>query len=493
MNFFEKIAVKILRGMINVKQSVGRRSYEGAERGRRTKHWLNNNSSADSELGKSLTTLRSRSRDLVRNSTWAKSGIDVLTDEIIGTGIIGVIKGRNKTQTKRLNALWKKWSESRSIDFDGRQNLVGLQKLVTRSIMEAGEIFVRVRRKRFDRNSDEFPLEFQLIEADHLEMTDTKNLKNGGAIIHGIEFNEKGKRIKYHVLKEHPGKNILLTNRKKEQISTDDMTHIYRIDRPGQNRGIPVLAPAMIKIRDLDEFEDAQIVRQKIAACYSVFVIRPEIPDLAGITTEEREELGEKVEPGLINILAPGEDIKFADPPGVRDYKEFVAVNLHSISKSMGISYESLTGDLSDVNFSSAKMGKLHMDRNTKSWQRNVIIPLFLDFVAQQFLDTAFLIGEDVNGARFNWTPPKVEMIDPTKEIPAKVKEIRAGLISLPTAIKERGGDPEETLREIEESNKLLDEKGIILDTDPRNVNQTGSVQAGEIKPEEENEPEEEK
>jgi len=466
MNFLQKAAIKLL-GL--------KRSYEGGKRGRRTKHWLNSNAAPDTEIGRSLTALRSRSRDLVRNNTWAKAGVDVLTDEVIGTGIVGVIKGRNKTQTKRLNTLWKKWSGSRSIDYDGRQNFAGLQRLAARSTFEAGEVFIRARRKTFKPGSGEFPLEIQLIEADHLEITDTKNLKDGAFIIHGIEFNKDGKRVGYHVLKNHPGNNQITAVKEKHFISTDDMSHLYRIDRPGQNRGVPILAPAIIKLRDLDEFEDAQIVRQKIAACYAVFVIQNEVPDLMGLTESEKEEIGEKVEPGLIQFLGPGEDIKFADPPGINDYKEFISVNLHSVSKSIGVTYEAMSGDLSEINFSSARMGKLQMDRGVKSWQKNVIKPLFLDFVGQEFLRTAFLMGEDVSGAGFIWTNPKTEMIDPTKEVPAKVKEIRAGLTTLPEAIKERGGDPDQTLQEIEEFNKLLDEKGITLDSDPRQLNQSGS------------------
>jgi lambda family phage portal protein len=325
-----------------------------------------------------------------------------------------------------------------------------------------------------------------VIEPDFLEISDTRTLSDGGRVLHGIEFNAAGKRVAYHFLTEHPGNTTFLAVRQKVRVPADEVAHIYRVDRPGQNRGIPVLAPIMLRLKDLDEYEDAQLVRQKIAACFSVFIPDME-PGNTSLTGEgEGNDLdGEKVEPGLIEILPPGKDIKFASPPTVEGYKEYMSVNLHSIAAGLGVSYEALTGDLEEVNFSSARMGWLEMQRVIDSWRSNVIIPLFLDFVAQKFLQTAFLTGERVTGARAAWTPPRREMIDPTKEVPATINAIRGGLLTLSEAIRQHGHDPREHLQEWADDAKLLDDLDLVFDSDPRKVNKTGlkQVEDGDSKP----------
>ena len=65
-------------------------------------------------------------------------------------------------------------------------------------------------------------------------------------------------------------------------------------------------------------------------------------------------------------------------------------------------------------------------------------------------------------------------MTDPNTEILSLVREVRSGLKSLSEALRERGYDPEEVLREVADDNALLDELGLVLDSDPRTTTQAG-------------------
>lgn len=446
-----------------------KRRYEGASKTKRISNWMTPATSADAALKGSITTLRNRSRDLTRNNPHAVRGVDVLVNNIVGKGIVGTIKHPDKIQQKNLNRQWKEWTEGKQIDFDGRSNLFGLQRLVVRSMLEGGECLARSRVK-----TSGFPLEFQLLEGDHLGLTDVRKLDGGNRIIHGIEFNEDGKRVAYHVLKEHPGNSSIFSNQEKVRIPVEEMAHIFKLNRIGQNRGVPELAPVMIKLNDLGDYTDAQIVRQKIAASFCVFIHDIEAGDL---NDDDEKELIEKIEPGMIEILPPGKDVKFASPPGVDGYREFINVTLREVAVGLGISFEALTGDLSEVNFSSARMGWLEMGRTIDVWRWLVLKPLFLDFVAQKFLQMAFLTGENVTGAKVVWTPPKRDMIDPTKEVPAAIWSIRAGISTLSEEIKKTGRHPDEHLAELKEDFDLLDELGLVLDCDPRKVDKAG-VQA---------------
>lgn len=456
------------------KKKKKRSGYEGASKGRRTEYWKTPKGSADSITSMSLPRLRDRSRDLVRNNAYASRGVDVLTTNTVGKGIMGVVKGTSKRQSKQLNDTWREWASSPNIDFDGRHNLAGLQRVVMRSVFEAGEVLVR--RRRLPAGAT-MPVQLQVLEADFLEVGNHQKLENGGSIIHSIQFDADGKRVGYWIYKEHPGTQGLFgTDRTKVFVPAEDIAHIYRMDRPGQNRGVPMLAPVMITIRDFDEYEDVQLIRQKIAASFSVFVkdINAETYD----PEADAEALGEKVEPGLIEFLPSGKDIEFANPPTVENYREYTSVTLHRIAAGMGITYEALAQDYSEVNFSSARMGRLEMNRTIDTWRHHVLRPLFLDFVADTFFETASLIGQRTEGARMIWTAPKKELVDPTKEIPADIKAIRAGIKTLPEVLKEHGKDVEDHMEEIKESNDKLDELELTLDSDPRNTTVAGIVQS---------------
>lgn len=180
----------------SIKKLFTKRKYEGASIRRRTSNWNAPSSDADAALRASLSHLRNRSRDLVRNNPIAKGGIDVLTDEIVGEGIIGTIKHPDKKTSERLNKMFREWAESKQPDFNGQNTLYGLQRLVVRSALEGGETVVRSLAKRTG-----FPLEFQLMEGDHLPLYDNKELESGGKIRQGIEYNERGKRVAYHLYK----------------------------------------------------------------------------------------------------------------------------------------------------------------------------------------------------------------------------------------------------------------------------------------------------
>ena len=177
-----------------------------------------------------------------------------------------------------------------------------------------------------------------------------------------------------------------------------------------------------------------------------------------------------------MELLPPGKDIKFADPPAANNYAEYTTVVLRSIASGLGITYASLTGDYSDSNFSSSRMGWLEMSRNVETWRANIIIAQMLRPTFSWFLGGLELIGESIANARPVFSTPRREMIDPVKETLALKMAVRSGFKTLSSAIRDQGDDPDTHYAEIETDNETLDKKKIILDTDPRNVNVQGTI-----------------
>lgn len=446
------------------------RRYEGASRGRRTEGWRTQSTSADAAAAPALTLLRDRSRDLVRNNPYAAKAVQVIVANVVGTGIMGQARTRSRRRAEQLTALYQNWaSDPLQCDWHGRMDFMGLQALAFRAVVESGEALIR-RRTPPASSSQRIPLRLQVMEPDMLDTTRDVALADGGLIKEGIQYDAQGRREGYWLYEEHPGEQHLrVVNVRSSFVAASEIIHVYRQDRPHQTRGIPWASPVILRLRDFDDYSDAQLLKQKISACFAAFAVDTEAPD-AGLGTE----LIEKLEPGAIEILPPGKDIRFANPPTVGDFDKVTREYLLQIAAGFGITYESLTGDLSNTSFASGRMGWLEFQRNIEAWRWQLIVPQMLNPIWTWFMQAGEVNGVRTDGIVAHWTPPRRELIDPAKEVEGIKNAVRCGLISPSEAIREFGYEPEEVLAEAAEFYQLADQLGLVLDIDPRKVSGAG-------------------
>ena len=148
---------------------------------------------------------------------------------------------------------------------------------------------------------------------------------------------------------------------------------------------------------------------------------------------------------------------------------DFHRAVLRSVAAGVGVTYESLSGDLSTVNFSSARMGRVEMDRNISGWQWLLLIPQLCNPVARWFMDGWALQDRQATaGLRMQWTPPRRILVDPTKEIPALIKSVRAGFDTRSNVIRQLGYDPEPIMDEFMRDAEAADARMLKFDSDPR-------------------------
>ncbi len=452
------------------------RAYEGASRSNRTKNWNPRSASVNVENQIGMTTLRDRTRDLVRNNAYSNKAVEFISNAVVGAGIRPRIDDDSvgKTDKKRLLKLWKQFAETTACDFDGNLNFYGLQHLMIRSKTESGEVLVRRRRVNFKDNI--LPIQFQLVEGDLLDHLKNENFRDGGYIAQGIEFDANGKKSAYWVYDRHPNETLGFFTKmpQSQRVPIEDLIHVYELLRPGQLRGIPDGTSGMMAVRDFDDYEDAQLVRQKVAACFAVFV-HDNTENLASNINEDTEEeddgtLGERVQPGLIEHLPPGKTVSFASPPTTEGYGEYAKNVLRKIASAWGITYESLTGDLSNVNFTSFKAGQIGQNLRVENIQNNVATQPS-NKMWKWFVDAAIMAGKvsaGAEGATVSWTPPRKDMVDPVKEIKGLSEEVRNGFTSWSEAVMSRGWNPEELLFELAKDSNLFEEYKLMLACDPR-------------------------
>lgn len=462
------------------------RHYEGASRSRRTQGWKTTSADANAVNTAAARLLRDRARDLVRNNPLAARVPAIIANNTVGWGIKPKPVTKAARAYKGAQAVWKAWAETTQCDFDGLLDFYGLQKLAVRTIVESGAVLIR-RRRRSTKDKLTIPLQLQILEPDFLDTTkDNLQTVDGGRVIRGIEFDSVGKRVAYWLFETHPGSSLYSSRAAStsKRVPAEDILHVFECTRPGQVDGVTWFAPVLIKFRDFDELDDAKLLQQKIAACFAAFVVDPtgDGAKIGGADPKGRTDV-EAIEPGMLAKLPLGRDIKFADPPSAADYPAYVKTQLQTLAKGCRVTYEQLTGDYSQVNFSSAKMARIEFQEDLNDWRWKMLIPLMCDGAWRWAMEAAMLTGDvaEIPGAQ--WTPPPEPLLNAAEEGKALTLAVRSGAQTLFDAIRSRGYDPEEFLKEYAEGNKLLDELKIVLDSDPRMTTQVGGPRQQAAKP----------
>lgn len=415
-----------------------------------------NRATGDADATSSVrSVLAVSARDLVRNTPFATRAQQVIANNVVGDGIIWKVNATSKAARADMMRRLKAHFDTTAIDADGRSNLYGLQRLIMNAVVADGEVLVR-RRRRLPADRLPLPFQVQVIEIDHLD-TDKRDLSSSGPMIReGIEYDAIGRRVAYWLFDVHPGADLgWQRGLSSRRVPASEILHVYRQDRPGQMRGVSWFAPIALKLQDLDDYDDAQLMRQKVAACFAGFRVVPDIDSAGQVNRENGSILTDpaglaKLTPGRIQTLPPGEDMRFTSPPGVEGYDVFTRGVLMGVAAAMGLTYESLTGDLSRVNFSSARMGRMEMDRNVSSWQWLLMIPQFLQPLTAWAMEAAD-VSQALRPSRdltIDWVPPHRMLVDPAREIPAMIDEIRGGLASWQGQVRRLGYDPEDLLAE---------------------------------------------
>jgi capsid protein len=79
--------MKLFRSIANIFKRKASASYDGAGHGKRLGNWYPSSSSINALLASSLSTLRTRSHDIVRKNPYAANAVDSIVSNCIGTGI----------------------------------------------------------------------------------------------------------------------------------------------------------------------------------------------------------------------------------------------------------------------------------------------------------------------------------------------------------------------------------------------------------------------
>ena len=443
--------------------------FEAAKETRRTSGWWTSNSGPNSDLRQAWHWLAKRHQDLVDNDAYASRAVGVIVNNWIGDGIMSTPQGA----TRRYNQAWKRWADSPESDFYGIHDWYGNQAVGARTTAVRGAVLVRKRvaPELFDRYGM-VPLQVQMMEPDWLDF----NKDDGIKTLFGQQFDSAGRLQGYWIRNRHPGEMILGTGIQVQStfVPKEEISLHFDSRRAGQRMGLPFGTAAILTLRDMGDIRAAQQMKDKISACFFGVVT-----DLDGENDPSKTGIEfDTIEPGAVEHLPPGRNFQAFSPPSSGDFVSTHREYAHAVAAAYEITYESLTGDLSNVNYSSFRGGWLEFSRRIAYLRGKVSIPGMLSPVCRWHDELAAMVGLLKGPMDWTHTPPRREMIDPTREIPALIGAVRAGIMSLSEVQRAFGYVPEEVITELAADMERAKRAGLTLSVDPGLVSDSGVAQA---------------
>lgn len=448
-------------------------AFEGAMQQRRLIAWKATQENINSLLSTGGDLLRARARQIVRSNPYAANAADSFVANAVGAGITPSSLVVDTALKDEIQRVWLAWTDE--ADADGLTDFYGMQALAARAMFEAGECFVRFRPRR-PEDGLTVPLQLQLLEAEHLPLDKNETIAGGNQIRCGIEFDQIGRRIAYYFYRTHPGDNTdQAAKGDLVRVPASEVLHLYKPQRPGQIRGVPWISPALVKLYLLDQYDDAELDRKKVAALFAGFITK-NAPEDNLLGESAPDALGSSVaglSPGTMQVLLPGEDIKFSSPADVGgSYELFQYRTLLAIAAALGVPYTNVTGDLKAANYSSIRAGTVEFRRRLDQFQHATLVYQLCRPIWKRWIETAALSGAlklpgiALNPAKYmavKWITPKWEWVDPLKDRQAEKIAQECGWKAPSDIIEAEGYDVDETYRRIAADQKRQRDLGIEL------------------------------
>ncbi|KZL17684.1 Phage portal protein, lambda family [Pseudovibrio axinellae] len=457
------------------------RGYDGASSGPRVSNWRPSSNSPDTDIQANAATLRARSRDLINNNKYVESAVSTHVDNFVGTGIIPRAASNNPDLNQRINDAWDLWVEKSAPD--GQLDFYGQQGQLCAGLVGSGEMFGRRRTRRF---LDErlVPMQVQVFESEFIDESKREASSKNRQIVSGIEFDKIGARTGYWMYSSHPNdaNGFGGGQATSKLIKSADVFHLYEPKRT-QVRGLPWTTPIIIDAKEYRDYEGAELVRKLTEACLvgSLDIGEEQISETdatvgVGVFDTDGNRI-EQIEPGLIYLTRGKGQLNFNAPAVGGNTEQFTRLSLRGISAGMRAPYELVAKDFGQVNYSSGRSALVAYRAFVRRCQKHLMIHQVCRPVWRWFLEMAHLVGiAPEEPIPVMWTLPIFEHINPIDDVRADLIAIRSGMKTLQQVITERGGNPRKVLEEIQEANVLLDDMGIILDSDPRYLTSQGQL-----------------
>lgn len=486
------------------------------------KGWNASSKSPQEDIDRNLHTLRQRSRSLMMSAPIGVSAIKTNRTNIVGVGLmarptvdretLGLSEAEAKAWNRKTQREFELWAKSKHCDSAKINDFYEMQQITCLSWLMNGDAVALIRYSDKEAAFMPYGLRIHLIESDKVCSPYSSgsyvnlqqyNPQNGNRIYNGVEIDGDGAVVAYHICNTYPNSSMQ-ADKKWERVEAfgrrtgfPNVLMIYESERAEQYRGVPYLSPVIESLKQLTRYSEAEIMAAVINGFFTVFVTTEKNPSempFGGIDEEsDEEERGSdyRMGPGMINILAPGEDIKMADPARPNtNFDAFTTSYTKYIGAALEIPHELLLKQFG----ASYSASKAALEEAWKSFRmrRKWLVNDFCQPIYEIWLVEAIAKGR-INAPGFYldpairaawckcaWNGPSQGMLDPLKEINAATKRVALGVSTREIeAMEMNGGSFDDNATQLKHEAELMGEISRLMGTEQQK-SETGPTESEE-------------
>lgn len=491
----------VARYKCNVIRQITNSGYDesgASHRKNSLKGWNAISESPAHDIDRNLNTLRQRSRSLYMSAPIATSAIVSTRTNCVGSGLIlkpvidfkhlGIEREESEKIKQQILREWSIWSESKFCDNSRQNDFYELQQIAFMSWLMNGDAIGLIQ---YDDNAFDYKpyqLKIKLIESDKLcspnsvtseYFEEIKNDRTGNRIINGIEIDDNGAVVAYHICNKYSSD---FTNDRKwtrveafgKRTGNPNIIHVFNAERCEQYRGVPLLAPVIESIKQLTRYQEAEIMAAVVNGLFSVFITTndgDDDVDFEGLDDGEECERNDnelELAPGVINFLKSGESVQTVDAKRPNtNFDGFVSSMCKYIGAGLEIPYEILLKSFT-ASYSASRAALLEAWKAYKmrrKWFANDFCkPIYETWLSEAVAKgrvncPGFFSSVEIRKAysKSEWIGPAPGQLDPVKEATGAKMRIEQGFSTRETESAEiNGSNFEQNVEQLVIENRML-------------------------------------
>jgi lambda family phage portal protein len=432
--------------------------------------WTPFNIAPQAALSLDRARLAARVHDTARNDGWAAASVSRQVDNIIGEGwrltakpnavALGISPEEANELALNIESEWRDYTTDSECfgDAGRRQTLGGQMATAFRHRAADGEALGAILW--LDRGGD-YCTALQVIDPDRLS-----NPFQGPDLYwrrQGIELGPNDEPVAYNIRAAHPG-DIGVVNPKwfrwervMRQLPNGrrQIIHAFEPNSAGMVRGVSPLAPVLQKLHMLGRYDKAELQAALINAMLAATVTSPgdqeQIAEALsggeGVSGFQDARIGFydgrplKMDGAQVNYLYPTDKLELTRPNHPNSgFDAFYRTGLRNIAAAAGLSYEQLTMDWSQTNYSSARGALLEVwkgfNARKGNWAHQFVGPFYGAWLEEAIARGKVKLPKGAPAFRekrqaycaCRWIGPPRGWVDPLKETQASVLRISSGL-----------------------------------------------------------------
>lgn len=467
-------AIKARRGGVSQVQNKGYSEAGASFVKKALKGMIPSSGDTHEDIDFNNLTLRQRSRMLYMGAPIATSAIRTNRTNVVGNGLrlkstinreaLGMTQEAAEAWQKHTEAEFELWaSRKNACDATGVNDFYGLQQLAVMAWLMSGDVFAIVKRYPATPMMP-YGLRLHMIEADRVRtpvesgnmllagMT-TGKASNGNTIYDGVEVDRNGAITAYHIANNHPFQfygeptEFIRVEAYGRRTGLPNVLHVMDSERPEQYRGVPYLAQVIEPLLQQRRYTEAEIMAALVQSFHTAFITTEaganDMPYNEvggdGVPEVSRDPNEYEMGPGTINIMEPGEDVKFSQPTHpntgfdtfMRALSEQVGAALEVpadlLLKAFNSSYSASRAALLEA-WKAFRMRRVWLTNDFcrpayELWLTEAVALGRISapgFLTDPLIRQAYLASE--------WIGPSQGQLDPTKEVNAAILAIQHGL-----------------------------------------------------------------